>query len=457
MNRRDEGNIELWLPSVRIEALKRYVTLYITLAVYSALYEYFYATQLTRVYLDPFTVFDYSKMGSYVSLVFLTPLSILPMGVRLRAPGQYIVGALSVFLFIPIPIVFVPMVSVAEFWRIYWLLWIGYFFACLSSSYSLNLPFPRISREQFNIGARILVLLLATGIAVTAMTNHLSLQTLGAAHAARKFVTLSGLGAYLTSGYITSFGGILVGMAVVARKYALLVACVVGYVVCYALIAEREAALMPFWIFYILVIQRWVCRDSVSKYLACVMAPFTVGVLFALVAGTDHRLSVLFYVFSLANYRLFSVPAIGFNVYYNFFELHPLTHWSNIGLVSKFIADPYGYDLPLVMQNAYHLGNYNASFLQTDAVAAAGVLSIPFVCIFFGFILVCINSGMRGLKLTILAVCSAGASIVLQNTGLGPSLLTGGIALMSVLMALIPRVDPWVDSSRRDAEAAGLR
>lgn len=200
---------------------------------------------------------------------------------------------------------------------------------------------------------------------------------------------------------------------------------------------------MPAWIAYIYLAHKWFYRDSVSKLLITLMAPFLVGMLAIIIVGTTDRGSFIYDAFTLANYRLFSVPAIGFNVYYNFFATHPFTYWSHINIVGGFVSNPYGLSLGEVMEDAYHLGSYNASFLETDGLAAAGVVVLPFISIVFGLVLLALNSSMRGLNVTLLAVVTAGASIALIDTGIGPALLSNGMAFLSVFMLFVPRDASW--------------
>ena len=95
------------------------------------------------------------------------------------------------------------------------------------------------------------------------------------------------------------------------------------------------------------------------------------------------------------------------------------------------------------MAEAYSLGNYNASFLETDGVAAAGTVMLPFISIIFGLVLVAINSCMRGLNLTLCAIVMAGSSVALSDTGLGPGLLTNGLALLTLILLFAPRSASW--------------
>lgn len=443
-----------------IATLLRGLVLYLLLVAYSAVYEYFYAAQLTTLFRDDFTAFDSSKLDVYRLLCFLTPLAILPIGTRLRAPGQIVAGALAVFIFIPIPIVFLPMVSTSEFWGVYSLLWLGYLAVCSLSSLAVRIQLPRISERRFAEVITIFFLLLALGFMYTLSTNHFQIVSLAQAHEAEQDVTVSGLQGYMVVGYISSFGGLLVAVAIMFRKHYLLVPALVGFVCCYGLLTKRNAVLMPAWIAYIWLAQRIFFRESATKYLLTLIAPFMCGVALVLLLGLEDRESLFYEAFTLANYRLYSVPAIAFNVYYNFFATNPLTYWSHIGLISNFVAYPYGQQpLALVMHEAYRMGNENASFLETDGLAAAGRAMLPFISVIFGLVLVAINSCMRGLSIALCAIVMAGSSIALIDTGIGPGLLTNGLALLTLLLLFAPRNASWnlrymVPAGRRPGRAA---
>jgi len=428
---------------IRIGDIRRFFTLYSVLVLYSAAYEHFYADQLVPLIKNDFIDYDLAKSGVYTLLNFLTPLAILPIGTRLRAPGQFIAGALTVLLFIPIPIVFVPVVTTSAFWGIYALLWVGYFSICILSSISINFPLPVVSETRFRKMLIVVYALFGIGFVYVIFTNRLALVAFTESHAARDEVTVFGIQGYLLVSYITSFGGLLFAMAIMLRKYFVIPLAIAGYIVCYAALAERNALLMPAWIVYIYFAHKLFFRDSVAKYLFTVMAPFLCGMLFVDVVGTENKGSILYFAFTLANYRLYSVPPLAFNVYYNFFETHPLTYWSHINIIQYFVSYPYGKPLSLVMDEAYGLGNYNASFIATDALAAAGTGALAFVSLVFGLILAGLNSCMRKLNLAVLAIVTAGPSIALMDTGIGPGLLTNGLALLALFLLFAPRSASW--------------
>jgi hypothetical protein len=231
-----------------VAGIVKVLALYLLLVLYSAAYEYFYATELTALYRDDYTAFDPGKLGVYQLLCFLTPLAVLPLGGRVRAPAQLIVGAAVVFIFIPIPIVFVPMVSEAEFWRVYALLWLGYFAVCSMASLSINLRLPVMTDQRYRRGLFVFFLLAALGFALTVATNHFQIVSLEKAHAAQADVTIKGLQGYLLGGYLGSCGGLSIALMIMYRKYYLLPLVLLGYYCCYGALAERNAVLMPLWI-----------------------------------------------------------------------------------------------------------------------------------------------------------------------------------------------------------------
>ncbi len=436
---------------IPIKVLLQYLTLYGILVAYGAIYEFFYQYQLSPLFHDIFIAYDPTRAGIYRAIIFLTPLAILPLGTKLRAAGQFIAGTMAIIIFIPIPIVFVPFPSLREFWSVYWTLWIGYFLVCLLSSLDIDLRVSYFSEDRYSRLLRVLYVSIGLALLYVLASNRVELVSLSNAHAARHGVTVSGLQGYLIPGYFSSFGGLLVAVAIRFRRFGLLFLALLGFLICYVTIEERTAAIMPLWLAYVYCTQRFFYRNSAIRFLLCVMAPFLILVAGATIIGTSHRHSFFYYVFTLATYRIYSIPANAFNVYYNYFQFNPHTYWSHINVVSKFVQNPYGgQSLPHLMNLSYHLGSYNASFLETDGLAAAGLPAVPWVCGAFGVILLFLNSCMRRLDIGVLALVTAGSSMALIDTGIGPGLLTNGLVLLALVLSVAPRNSPWARSVTTD-------
>jgi hypothetical protein len=187
------------------------------------------------------------------------------------------------------------------------------------------------------------------------------------------------------------------------------------------------------------VAQRLFFRASLARYLLTLIFPFLVGMFFFWMGEINGEGTLLTTVFGLSNFRMYTIPAVAFNYYYNYFHMHPLTLWSHINVVANFVHYPYGKQLSLLMNDVFQYGNYNASFVETDGLAAGGPTSIPFVSGIFGLILICINSCMRGLGATTVALVMASPAIVFVNVRLGPALLTNGLVVLTLVLLFAPK------------------
>jgi hypothetical protein len=126
--------------------------------------------------------------------------------------------------------------------------------------------------------------------------------------------------------------------------------------------------------------------------------------------------------------------------YYEFFKHHPHTYWSHVSVADLFVHYPYGHDtIAFVLQDYYTLGNYNASFLATDAIAAYGYQALPFVGLVVGLVFAVLNTAGRGFGVTARATLMVMPSLALQNIPLATTLLTYGIGFLVLYMAWMPR------------------
>jgi hypothetical protein len=92
------------------------------------------------------------------------------------------------------------------------------------------------------------------------------------------------------------------------------------------------------------------------------------------------------------------------------------------------------------------MGAFNASFLETDGLAAAGPDATLIACAAFSIILIAINSALNGLPRVLIALTMCVASIAFINVPMMTALLTEGILPASLLLAFAPRGEFWVKS-----------
>jgi hypothetical protein len=129
--------------------------------------------------------------------------------------------------------------------------------------------------------------------------------------------------------------------------------------------------------------------------------------------------------------------------FYDFFSRHGYTYWSHVRFVSRFI--PYTYDLqiPYLIGREYY-GNdvlsANAHFMATDGIAAAGIPGLLLISAVAGLVLYVIDLLAKRHDRLFLLLLLAGPLIALLNVGLFTTLLTDGLGVLIVLLAIMPPV-----------------
>jgi hypothetical protein len=375
-------------------------------------------------------------------VVIATPLALLPIGYKLEMAGQYLVAMLAVIIFIPIPILFIPMTDEGAFYSVYALLWSGMLVISLASRVSLKTSMRTITEEQFT-GAFYVLLVVCVAALLYSARSGLSFATLSAASRERPVqYDLNAFQSYSTTMFVGSFGGFLLTMAIFLRRYLVMPLVLAGFVLAYGIMIIKFAALAPAWIAYTYVMQRLFFKRSMVRFCFTLVAPFMLLSL-AVLAFNPVSGSWLSAIFLITNWRLLVIPAAAFNVYYDYFLLHPFTYWSHINLVQLFVHYPYGESIADLMGDQYNMGTYNASFIMGDGIAALGVAGIPVICGVFSLVLVGINTCFRGINQLCIAMLLAVPSIWLINVPLFTTLFTGGLGLLSILMLFAPRDASW--------------
>ena len=142
---------------------------------------------------------------------------------------------------------------------------------------------------------------------------------------------------------------------------------------------------------------------------------------------------------SFVNHRMIAVPAVGIDVYTDFFLKHDLTYFCQISFSKYFVSCSYQEPLSLVMQRTYRLGNFNASLLATEGVASVGLLFAPIAVFVCGLVIALGNRLSAGLPAGFVLVSGAVLPQILLNVPLTTTLLTHGGALLFLLWYVTPR------------------
>jgi hypothetical protein len=454
------GQIEL--PSAR--SLAGLARLYSTLVAYGLAYLFVYAELIVPIYgaFMRYVAFDASRLAEYLAIVFIAPMAMLPIGTRLRTPGQMIYGTVCVWSFIPIPIHFLAQVPEGEFWTVFAVLWFGSLLLALASRKRFKVEVRPLSVVRYRQYSTSIVIFLCLGTLLATQWNF-TLVTLDDASRVRGDIQIPGLLGYVLFPYMNCFGALGVATAIAFRRYWLGALAVVNFVITFGVITAKAAVLAPPWLLYFALASRYFIKDSIVRFLLVMMAPFLSTSLIWLAARDTLEPGLLktaaYGFFMWIGGRLFTIPQAAFSVYHDFFLTHQYTYWSHINVVSWIVEYPYAQPMPVVLQNTYGLGNYNAGFIMTDGLQAAGVAGIGLACLAVAGVIIALNSAAAGLGMRYLAVALCTALIGVNDISFATWLVTGGIAPMFLLFLYAPRgaESPVSQAFEASAGASELR
>jgi hypothetical protein len=165
-----------------------------------------------------------------------------------------------------------------------------------------------------------------------------------------------------------------------------------------------------------------------------VLLPILLGVVLMRYVGDDS----LFY-FNFVNIRVIATPSSALDFYNDFFAHHPHTWFCQISIVRAFTGCPYQEPLAIVMQNAYHIGNLNASLFATEGVASVGLYLAPLAALACGLVIAVGNKVSAGLPPRFVLVSAALVPQQLLNVPLSITMVSYGVGLLFLLWYVTPR------------------
>jgi len=423
------------------------LALYASLVLYEFSHRYMLQHWLSDAYGYFQLYYDVDRAETYSWICFLTPLALLPAGTRLQSASQFILPVFMSFVGLPAPLYFVHFVAQSALPYAY-----GCFFACyLMLAISTRLRFPQILSPLNERGYRRLIwitLIFMATVGAYGMTQNFHLVSFAQLYENRYSEDVNGvLVQRVAVLYVSSFGGFFFALALMFRKHLVAVLALGVYVICYGLLYEKTALLAPLWLVYIYAVMKFFSRDSTLKFYLALAAPFYLGAVWYALSPNTATLNgnpiQLIYMGTVL-FRLYAIAANAPGLYHLFFQSHPHTYWSHITGVNYFIRYPYGdHTIAVEMQRAFSLGNYNASFLASDAIEAYGYQAIPLAALAVGLAFMLLNTTSLGIKPITLAVIMMMPSILISNIPFATSLLTSGILFLALLMAWMPK--SWLE------------
>ncbi|MBR1162919.1 hypothetical protein JQ569_27425 [Bradyrhizobium elkanii] len=200
----------------------------------------------------------------------------------------------------------------------------------------------------------------------------------------------------------------------------------------YPITLNKIAFFTPMWLLAMAALTRLLdCRIAVVLSL---FVPLIIGVvLYAILGISDTR------YLDIVNLRMIATPSNAMDIYNDFFFNHPLTSFCQITFVKTLVSCPYTVQLGEVMQQAYRLGNFNASLFATEGIASVGVLLAPIPVLACGLVIALVNRFSSGLPPRFILVSGAILPQILLNVPFTTTLLSHGAAVLFLLWYLTPR------------------
>jgi hypothetical protein len=200
----------------------------------------------------------------------------------------------------------------------------------------------------------------------------------------------------------------------------------------YPITLSKLALFSPLWLVAILLFSRFF--EARFTVVLSLLAPMLAGLV---LIGLFKASAAPF--FSTVNFRMFAVPSVAMDVYSDFFSTHNLTHFCQISVLRSLMQCPYQEQLSLLMQDTYHLGNFNGSLFATEGIASVGMVFAPVAILACGLVIALGNRASAGLPARFILVSGAILPPVLLNVPMTIVLLTHGEGLLFLLWYITPR------------------
>jgi hypothetical protein len=207
----------------------------------------------------------------------------------------------------------------------------------------------------------------------------------------------------------------------------------------YPITLSKLTFFAPFWLLAMALLSR--IFEARTTVVLSLLLPMLAGVCFVFF---KTETPVFFFragaqYFYLLNFRMIAIPSTALDVYNDFFSRHEYTYFCQIWALKPFVYCPYLEPLPIVLERAYKLGNFNASMFATEGIASVGPLFAPISAFVCGLVIALGNRLSAGLPPSFILISGAILAQVLLNVALSTVLLTHGAALLFLLWYITPR------------------
>ena len=201
----------------------------------------------------------------------------------------------------------------------------------------------------------------------------------------------------------------------------------------YPITLSKFALFSTAWFIVVLVLSR--IFEARAATILSILLPILLGVILIAKYLNDYTP----YYFGLVNIRMMAIPSSAMDIYNDFFSHHPLTWFCQISFLKPLMSCPYQDQLSVVMEEAYQLGNFNASLFATEGIASVGLYFAPVTAFVCGLVIALGNRVSAGLPPRFVLMSSAVLPPVFLNVPFTTALLTHGAGILFLLWYIMPR------------------
>jgi hypothetical protein len=218
------------------------------------------------------------------------------------------------------------------------------------------------------------------------------------------------------------------------RRWRLAAAlCALSFLL-YPITLTKTSLLFAPWLVFMAVLSR--LFEARFAAVLSLSLPLAIGIGAIFASGTGFWTPLL--IMDTVDVRLYAIPAISLDHYYEFFSAHPLTHFCQINVLKGLYYCPYAEQLGVEMSRVYNIGTMNASLFATEGVASVGPTWAPLSALICGLAVALGNIASRRLGARFVLVSGSVVAHTLLDVPLSTTLLTNGFGLLILLWFVVP-------------------
>ena len=247
--------------------------------------------------------------------------------------------------------------------------------------------------------------------------------------------------AYISQFLATVMNPLLMGYGLAFRRRSLFILGTMGEVLLYSTAAVKLQMAAPI----VVLLFYFSLKKDRGGWVSKVAMVFA-GMFFVLTTvAIGVQPGPLFNIAFLMLVRVFTIPGAEMGEYQHFFHNMPHTYLAHVGVISRFLPNPY--ELPMGeevssfygLTGKYGLTNANASFFAMDGIGGFGLPGILLMAVLCAIVFWILDSCARDYDLKFSVPVLAMVIMSLTNVSLFTTLLGNGLIAWMLLFVLAPR------------------